>query len=84
MRHLASTAGEVGDLALCTGRLAYADPAWTLSSGPGHQPRPPHDLAPHPGDVRLALAAAHHACDAITSQAYAQRERIRTAAGPRR
>ena len=80
MRHLAPTAGEAGDLALCTGRLAYADAAWTLSSGPGHQPRPPQDLAPHPGDVPLALAAAHHACDAVTSQAYAQRERIRTAA----
>ena len=80
MRHLAPTAGEAGDLALCTGRLAYADAAWTLSSGPGHQPRPPHDLAPDPGDVPLALAAAHHACDAVTSLAYAQRERIRTAA----
>ena len=66
---------------MCTGRLAYADPAWPLSSGPGRQPRSPHDLAPHPGDVPLALAAAHHACDAMTSQAYAQRERIRTAAG---
>src|SRR5271165_75556 len=80
MRHLAPTAGEAGDLALCTGRLAYADAAWTLSSGPGHQPRPPHNLAPHPGDVPLALAAAHHACDAVTSLAYVQRERIRTAA----
>jgi hypothetical protein len=80
MRHLSPTAGEAGDLALCTGRLAYADPAWTLSSGPGHQPRPPQDLAPHPGDVPLALAAAHHACDSVTSLAYAERERIRTAA----
>ena len=80
MRHLPPTAGEAGDFALCTGRLAYADAAWTLSSGPGHQPRPPHDLAPHPGDVALALAAAHHARDAMTSLAYAQRERIRTAA----
>src|SRR5260370_29772979 len=80
MRHLAPTAGEAADLALCMGRLAYADAAWTLSSGPGHQPRPPQDLAPHPGDVPQALAAAHHACDAVTSLAYAQRERIRTAA----
>jgi hypothetical protein len=80
MRHLAPTAGEADDLTLCTGRLAYADPAWTLSSGPGHQPRPPQDLAPRPGDIPLALAAVHHACDALTSQAYAQRERIRTAA----
>jgi hypothetical protein len=80
MRHLSLAAGEAGDLALCTGRLAYADAAWTLSSGPGHQPRPPRDLAPHPGDVPLALAAAHHACDAVASLACAERERIRTAA----
>ena len=80
MRHLSPTTGEPADLALSTGRLAYADPAWTLSSGPGHQPRPPDELAPHPGDLPLALAAAHHACDAITSLAYTERERIRTAA----
>jgi hypothetical protein len=80
LRYLAPTAGEAADLALCTGRLAYADAAWSLTSGPGHQPRPPADLAPHPGDVPLALAAAHHACDAVTSLAYAERERIRTAA----
>jgi hypothetical protein len=80
MRHLVPGADEAGDLALSTRRLAYADPAWTLSSGPGRQPRSPQDLAPHPGDVPLALAAAHHACDAMTSQAYAQRERIRTTA----
>ena len=79
-RHLGPGSGEASDLALCTGRLAYADPAWTLSSGPGHQPRPPQDLAPQLGDIPLALAATHHACDALTSQAYAQRERIRTAA----
>ena len=84
MRHLAATAGEAADLAVCTGRLAYAGAAWTLSSGPGHQPRPPHELAPYPGDVPLALAAAHHACDAMTSLAYAQRERIRTAASASR
>ena len=80
MRHLSPTVGEAADLALCTGRLAYADPAWTLSSGPGHQPRPPQALAPHPGDIPLALAAAHHACDTVTSLACAERERIRTAA----
>lgn len=80
LRHLSPTAGEAGDLTLCTGRLAYADPAWTLSSGPSHQPRPPHELAPRPGNVPLAVAAAHHACDAITSLAYADRERTRTAA----
>jgi hypothetical protein len=81
MQHLAMTIGEPADLALSTGRLAYADPAWTLASGPRHQPRPPDELAPDPGDLPLALATAHHACDAITSLAHAERERIRTAAG---
>ena len=80
MRHLSPTNGEPADLALTTGRLAYADPTWTLSSGPGRQPRPPAGLAPHPADLPLALAAAHHACDAVTTLAYTQRERIRTAA----
>jgi hypothetical protein len=48
MRHLAPTSGEAGDLALCARRLAYADAAWTLASGPGHQPRPPQDFCPAP------------------------------------
>ena len=72
---------ELGDLALWTGRLAYADPGWTLSAGAGWEPRPPRELAPGPGDVRAAVAAVHHACDAVTSLAYAERERFRTAAG---
>jgi hypothetical protein len=84
MRHLSASIGEPADLALSTGRLAYADPAWTLSSGPRHQPRPADELAPDPADLPLALAAAHHGCDAITSLAHAERERIRTAAGAHR
>jgi hypothetical protein len=55
-----------------------------MSSGPGHQPRPPQELAPEHNDVPLAVAAAHHACDAVTSLAHADRERIRTAASAER
>jgi hypothetical protein len=66
---------------LWTGRLAYADPDWTLTSGPAHQPRPPENLLPSPGDARLVVAAVHHACDTLTSLGYAEREQIR-AAGP--
>jgi hypothetical protein len=51
------TPAEAGDLTLWTGRLAYADPRWALSSGPAHEPRPPQDLAPHERDVPLAVAA---------------------------
>ena len=79
-RHLAPAPSEASDLTLCTGRLAYADPGWTLSSGPGHQPRPSRELAPEPGDIPLAVSAVHYACDAVTSLAYAERERVRTAA----
>jgi hypothetical protein len=80
-RHLSRTPAEGGDLTLWTGRLAYADPRWTLSSGPAQEPRAPQDLAPHARHVPLAVAAVHHACDAMTGLAYAERERVRTAAG---
>ena len=57
MRHLSPTNGEPADLALTTGRLAYADPTWTLSSGPGRQPRPPAGL--QTTDKRLEAQAVH-------------------------
>jgi hypothetical protein len=78
--HLSPDAVESGDLALWTGRLAYADPEWTLASGPAHQPRAPEDLAPRPGDARLLVSAVHHACDTLTSLGHAEREQIRAAA----
>ena len=65
-------------------RLAYADPGWTLTSGPAHQPRPPEHLVPRPGDARLVVAAVHHACDTLTSLGYAQREQIRAAGAAQR
>jgi hypothetical protein len=68
------------DLALWTGRLAYSDPQWTLTSGPRHEARPPRSLAPEPGDIPLAVAALHHACDAMTRLAYADRDQVKAAA----
>jgi hypothetical protein len=68
------------DLALWTGRLAYSDPQWTLASGPHHEARPPRSLAPEPGDIPLAVAAVHHACDAMTRLAYAGRDQVKAAA----
>lgn len=67
--HLSSEAAESADLALWTGQLAYTAPAWTLTSGPAHQARPPDSLVPAPGDLPLAVAAVHHACDTLTSLA---------------
>jgi len=69
---------------LWTGRLAYADPDWTLTSGPAHQPRPPETLVSEPGDACLVVAAVHHACDTLTSLGYAEREQIRAAGAAQR
>ncbi len=80
-RHISRAAAGASDLALWTGRLAYADPQWTLASGPSHQARLPQELAPEPNDVPGVVAAVHHACDAITRLAYADREQMRAAAG---
>ena len=77
--YLSPDADESADLALFTGRLAYADPGWTLTSGPAHQPRPPETLISEAGDTRLAVAAVHYACDTLTSLGYAEREQIRAA-----
>jgi hypothetical protein len=77
--HLSPDAAESSDLALWTGRLTYADPQWTLASGPAHPARPPEELAPRPGDARLLVAAVHHACETLTSLGYTEREQIRAA-----
>ena len=44
-------AAETGDLALWTGRLAYADPSWIPAFGPSHPARTPEALAPEPDDL---------------------------------
>src|SRR6185437_15634626 len=43
---LSQAAEETADLATWTGRLAYADPEWTLTSGPAGSHRAPQELAP--------------------------------------
>jgi hypothetical protein len=82
--HLSPDAAESGDLALWTGRLAYADPQWTLASGPSHSVRPPQELVPRPEDARLLVAAVHHACETLTSLGHAEREQIHAAGAARR
>ncbi len=43
---ISPAAGESADLALWTGRLAYADPGWTLQRGPSQALRPPRSARP--------------------------------------
>jgi hypothetical protein len=77
--HLSPDAAESGDLALWTGRLAYADPEWTVASGPTHPARTPQELLPRPADARLLVTAVHYACETLTSLGHAEREQIRAA-----
>jgi hypothetical protein len=77
--HVSPAAAEARDLAWWTGRLAYADPAWTLASGPGQHDRSPESLAPDAGLVPMAVAAVHQASETLTRLAQAEQEQIRVA-----
>ncbi len=81
---ISPAAAETADLALWTGRLAYADPGWTLALGPSRATRPPDSLAPEPGDLPDVVAAVHQACETLTGIAAADYSQIRTAADARR
>jgi hypothetical protein len=81
---IAPDAAQSGDLALWTGRLAYADPAWTPALGLSHPTRTPEALAPDPGDLPAVVAAVHHATETLTKIAAAGHGQIRAAAQARR
>lgn len=77
MQDYASPAAhEARSLAWWTGRLAYADPMWTPDFGTAYRTRPSDVLAAGPGDVRAVVAAIHHASDALTHLAHADRRQI--------
>jgi hypothetical protein len=78
---ISPAAAEAADLALWTGRIAYADPGWTPTDSPFSVHRPPHDLAPDPSDLADVVAAVHQACETLTSLAAADHAQIGTAAG---
>jgi len=74
-------AAAAGDLALWTGRLAYADPGWTLASGPTRGAGPEEAPAYEPGEMTGVLAAVHDACDAMNRIACSDRRQVRALAG---
>lgn len=82
--YVSPVAAESGTLALWLGRLAYADPAWTLKSGPARAPRSPESLAPTPQDAPLVVAAVHHACGALSRVGQIEGQQVRAAADARR
>jgi hypothetical protein len=59
-------AAETADLALWTGRLAYADPSCTPALGPSQATRTPQALAPEPGDLPTVVAAVRQASQTMT------------------
>jgi hypothetical protein len=81
---IAPDAAETGDLALWTGRLAYADPAWTPALGPSHPTRTPEALAPEPVDLPAVVAAVHQATETLTQIAAADHGQVEAGAQARR
>jgi len=82
--YISPAAAEAGDLALWTGKLAYADADWNLSIGPGQPVRPAAGLAPQMADVPGVVAAVHEASDALGTLATANLEQARQAVRGRR
>jgi hypothetical protein len=79
-RHIGPAAAETSDLALWTGRLIYADPAWTLTSGTAFPARTAAELAPDPLRLRRVIAAVHHATHTLGYLSAASQRQVQTAA----
>jgi hypothetical protein len=82
--HTSLAALEAADLALWTGKLAYADPGWDLASGTSQPVRSGASLAALPGDVRDVVAAIHEGSEALSSLAAANLDQTRQVARARR
>ena len=78
--YLSRPAAEAGQLALWTGRLAYADPAWTPARRPSHAVRDPASLAPGPAELTEIASAMHYATDSLARAARTELDTVRTAA----
>ncbi len=76
---ISPAAAEAADLAVWTGRLAYASPHWTLNLGPAHPARAPQELSPEPADIGIVLSAVHQATTTLTALAVADYTQVRVA-----
>ena len=72
---------EAGNLALWTGRLAYADPQWTPARGPVHALREPDSLAADPDTFASVVSAVHYSADTLHRVAAASQDQVLAAAG---
>jgi hypothetical protein len=71
---------ETGDLAWWTGRLVYADPAWSPAHGRNHAVRRPEEILPHTGWIGRLTGAVHAAAEALCRLAEAEQDRVRAIA----
>ena len=78
---LSEAAVEAGNLALWTGRLAYADPQWTPARGPVHALREPDSLAADPATFASVVSAVHYSADTLHRVAAASHDQVLAAAG---
>jgi hypothetical protein len=78
--YLSRPAAEAGQLALWTGRLAYADPAWTPARGPSPAVRDPASLALGPAELAEVAGALHYTADSLARAAHTDLDTLRTAA----
>jgi hypothetical protein len=78
---LSEAAAEAGNLALWTGRLAYADPQWTPARGPVHALRQPESLAADPAAFARVVSAVHYSADTLHRFAVASHDQVLAAAG---
>jgi hypothetical protein len=78
--YLSRPAAEAGHLALWTGRLAYADPAWTPARRPSPAVRDPASLAPGPAGLAEVAGAMHYATDSLARAARTDLGAVRAAA----
>jgi hypothetical protein len=78
---LSEAAVDAGNLALWTGRLAYADPQWTPARGPAHALREPVSLAADPAAFASVVAAVHYSAHTLHRVAAASQDQVLAAAG---
>jgi len=78
--YVSPAAAESADLAIWTGRLAYADPQWTLGRRPAHPTQEPQRLALQPDDLQRVVAVAHQVSHTLARLAQAEQAQARAAA----
>jgi hypothetical protein len=77
---LTLVAGEISDLVLWAGRLAYQNPAWTPARGQASPRRTAVDFSEKPGGITGALAAVSDISGVLAQIAAHDRESVRAAA----